>query len=93
MDKEKIKKIMDLSRLELSPEEKKKIPSQMREILNYMDNLNSLSTERIKPLKQVFLKEMPLFPDKAREYEGKENLTANSPFFRDGFFRIKKIIE
>ncbi len=92
MDKNTIEKIMNLARIELADDEKKEIPSQMKKIIDYIDNLNSLDTSGAGQGEAVFLKEMILQPDKEEIFPDIETLTSNSPSFSEGFFKVKKVL-
>jgi len=50
---EEIEHIAELSRLELSAEEKVKFGAQLDSILNYVDQLNEVNTVGVEPTAQV----------------------------------------
>lgn len=93
MRNETIDKLMRLSMLDLRDEEKSKFPSQMEEILDYMDNLKKIDTSGIAPLEQVFIKRMSLHPDRPEDFDSIESIKENAPCFENGFFKVKKVIK
>ena len=50
LDNETITKIAHLARLEVNPDEKEALLSDMNNILSFMDKLNELDTEGVEPL-------------------------------------------
>ena len=96
MDEKEVKKIAELARLELSAEEEKKIPDQLIKVLDYVGQLKELDTENIPPLDQPLgskMTELVKEEDSECVFDNPEKLTKNAPDFKDGFYRVKKIIE
>ena len=50
---EEVKKIAELARLELSPEEEKRHAETISAVLDYMDILNEVKTDQVVPTFQV----------------------------------------
>ncbi|MEA3506907.1 MAG: Asp-tRNA(Asn)/Glu-tRNA(Gln) amidotransferase subunit GatC [Elusimicrobiota bacterium] len=93
MDKKEVEKTAKLARLSFSPKEEKEIPDQLNKILKYIGQLNELDTSQVKPMSQPLVKELRLADDVPREFKNREGLAKNAPDFKDGFYRVKKIIE
>jgi aspartyl-tRNA(Asn)/glutamyl-tRNA(Gln) amidotransferase subunit C len=53
LNKEEIKKVADLARLELTDEELEIMPEQLSNVLNYIDQLKEVDTEGVLPTAQV----------------------------------------
>ena len=84
--------VANLSKLELSSQEKIRFQSELDSIIKYIDQLNELNTEdvpitsHVVPLENVFREDrvLPSLPqDKA---------LSNAPKKKDGFFRVPKVI-
>lgn len=93
MDQKDVEKLAKLSRLKFSEEEKDKIPGQLLDIIDYVDQLSELDTRDIPPMGQPFMDNLSLSPDKVEKFKNVEDIRENGPDFEDGFFRVKKIIE
>ncbi|MDA3793461.1 MAG: Asp-tRNA(Asn)/Glu-tRNA(Gln) amidotransferase subunit GatC [Elusimicrobia bacterium] len=95
MDKNEVEKTAKLARLNFSEQEE--IPGdfsrQLNKILKYIGQLNNLDTADISPMSQPLVKKLKLADDTSREFKNKEELANNAPDFKDGFYRVKKIIE
>ena len=97
MKEKQIENIARLARLRLTDEEKKKLPAQLEQILGYIDHLKECDTshaapadQRPDPDKVYKLREEG---DKLEEFKDTEKLTEIAPDFKDGFYRVKKVIE
>jgi len=96
MDIKDVEKIANLARLEFTPEEKKKIPEQLTKILDYIDQLKELDTSNVQPISQPLSNHMDrlkLMDDELIDFKDNEKLTNNAPDFKDGFYRVKKVID
>lgn len=51
--KEQIEHIAKLARLKLTPQEMEKMPGQLTTILEWMDVLNEVNTDKVEPTAQV----------------------------------------
>ena len=93
MKHETIEKLMRLSMLDLRDEEKSDFPSQMKEILDYIDKLQKIDTSGVAPLDQPFMERMRLYPDKREDFKDVQKIARNAPCFEDGFFKVKKVMK
>jgi aspartyl-tRNA(Asn)/glutamyl-tRNA(Gln) amidotransferase subunit C len=89
---EDVEKIARLARLELSGEEKEKYRLQMDEMLDYVEQLNTLDTEGVEPTFSVRAAGTGLREDGRTESLPAEEALKNAPARTGGFFRVPKII-
>lgn len=93
LDNETITKIAHLARLEVNPNEKEALLSDMNNILSFMDKLNELDTEGVEPL--IYLTdEVNVF----REDEIKQEITVeealrNAPKQDGKYFQVARVID
>ena len=93
LDNETITKIAHLARLEVNPDEKEALLSDMNNILSFMEKLNELNTEGVEPL--IYLTdEVNVF----REDEIKQEITVeealkNAPKQDGRYFQIARMID
>ncbi|MFA7283082.1 MAG: Asp-tRNA(Asn)/Glu-tRNA(Gln) amidotransferase subunit GatC [Candidatus Omnitrophota bacterium] len=93
IDKETVRHVAHLARIELQPEELEKISGELHEILGFIDKLSALKVDEIKPASHI----LPI-SNVLREDEPKKSLTAeealeNAPGKKGNFFSVPKIIE
>ena len=99
LTKNEVSHVARLGRLELSVEENEQFTSQLGSILNYIDQLEELSTQNILPTSYAVLentnKEIVGREDICKQIsdEQRENLLNNAPHRDGNFFRVKKVID
>ncbi len=82
-----------LARLKLSDEEKEEFTVQLNDILTYMDKLNELDTQEVKPTSHVIPVKNVFRDDEVRESFPREPSLRNAPEKARGFYKVPKIIE
>jgi aspartyl-tRNA(Asn)/glutamyl-tRNA(Gln) amidotransferase subunit C len=87
-----VEHIAALARLSFSPVEKERLTAQMNDILTYMDQLNTLDTEKIEPLSHVITLENVFRKDERIPGLTREEALANAPAATDKFFKVPKVI-
>lgn len=93
IDKEQVKKVAKLSRLQLSEAEVEEFTHQLSAILDYMEKLNELDTTNVEPLAHCLPISNVFRTDEVKESLGTEKTLANAPQ-RDGdFFKVPKILD
>ena len=92
IDRKTVEYIANLARLALTEEEKESFTGQLDKILNYIDKLNKLDTDNIKPtfhavpLKNVFRN------DGVKPSLTQEEALSNAPEKDRGYFKVPRII-
>lgn len=82
-----------LSRLELSPEEKKRAEKDLGSILGYIDKLNELNTDGVEPMSHAFPVKNVFREDVLVPSEDRDVLLQNAPQKKDGAFKVPKTVE
>ena len=99
--KDEVTKIAKLARIELSEKEKEKFSGQLSEILNYVEQLNQTDTSQVSETSQVTGLEHVYREDKASELtqvdkdknKNREKLLKNAPAQKDGYIKVKAVLE
>ncbi len=88
-----VEHVARLARLDLSPEEKERMRSQLDAILTYIDKLRQLDTEGVAPTSHAIPIVNVIREDEVRPCFSVTDMLANAPD-RDGeLFRVPKILE
>lgn len=87
------KHIAHLSRIELSSTEEEKFSAEIGEILNYVDELSSVSTENVQPISQISDLKNVYREDVVKESLARDLVLKNAPQSQDGFIVVKKVFE
>lgn len=92
VSKEDVKKIAVLARLEFTEEEIGNYTNEMNQILNYMEKLNELDTENIKPLSHPIENSNVFREDVLKESTLREEALKNAPDKTNEHFKVPKVI-
>ena len=87
-----VEHVASLARLSFTEEEKRKLVSELNEILAYMEQLNSLDTESVEPLAHVIELGNVFREDDLRPGIGREEALRNAPAKTEKFFRVPGVI-
>lgn len=90
--KKDVEKIAELAKLKFSDEELENFTPQMNEILSYMDKLNELDTEDVKPLSHPVEQINVFREDELKSSVSTEEALKNSPDKTDTHFKVPKVI-
>lgn len=89
-----VKKTAKLANLALTPEEEKKLETQLNDILSYVEKIDSLDVKDITPTSQVTGLENVTFNDKFSDdsLTQDEALSGNTST-HNGMFKVKAVLE
>ena len=91
--KDEVKYIASLSRLEFNESELDDFTNEFNQILNYIDKLNELDTENIKPLSHPIEKKNVFREDKLVASISRDEALKNAPDKTDDYFKAPKVIK
>ena len=93
IDKEIIKHVAHLARIELQPNELDKLSGELHAILGFIDKLSNLNVEQVKPVSHILPISNVLREDKLQVSLSSEEALENAPSKKGNFFSVPKIIE
>ena len=82
----------DLARLDLDETSIDRFAGQIGTILDYVDKLNEVDTEGIRPTSHAIFLTNAFREDEPKEHLAREKALANAPEKEDGSFVVPKII-
>lgn len=82
-----------LAKLALKPQEREAAREKMQEILDYVDKLNELDTEGIRPLSHTFPLENVFREDIVTNGNDREAMIRNAPKSKDGQYQVPKTVQ
>ena len=82
-----------LAKLHLTEEEKEKSRQDLQQMLDYVDMLNKLDTSDVEPLTHIFPIKNVFREDVVTNGDDSENMLANAPEEKDGFYMVPKTVE
>ena len=93
IDKETIKHISKLARISLDDKKIDNLSKDLSSIIKFIEKLNKLNTEDIKPLTSIIDASLKFRKDEILEGKIREQILKNSPEKTDEFFVVPKVVE
>lgn len=92
IDREQIRKVAHLARLELTEAEEEQFTTQVGSILEYFEQLSELDTENIKPTTRAIDVSNVTRPDELQPFIDLQSIMAAAPDVEGDFFKVPKIL-
>lgn len=89
----KIERIAELARLNLKPEEARKIEKELEAILGYVENLKALDTSKVEPTSHVLNLENVFRKDEVKVSGVRDEVLKHSPQAEGKFFKVPKVVD
>lgn len=93
LSKKEVEHIAQLARLGITDKEKEKYAKQLSAILDYVEQLNKLNTEKVEPIGHITGAENVMRKDEIKNKPDRENMLENAPDKENGFIKVKSIFE
>ena len=93
INENKIKKLADLSQLNLDPEEIKNLFSDFKKILAFINKLEEVDTNNIEPLTHIHPISNICREDRAYQKDIKDTYLDNSRNHNSDYFKVPKVIK
>lgn len=91
--KKDIENVAVLSRLSIPEEDQEQTIQDLDEILTYMDNLQSVPTDDVKPTTYALPIQNVFREDEVRETLPREAALQNAPLRENGYFKVPRVLE
>lgn len=92
LSREEVKKVANLARLQITPQEEEEFAPQLNAILDYFEQLKELNTDNVEPTTRAIELSNITRTDEQKVYEDRESLLNIAPEREDDFFRVPKIL-
>ena len=93
IDKNQVKKVAKLSRISLDDSKLESLSKDLSSILNFVEQLNKLDTNEIKPLTSIIDKSLDARDDTVSDGQIKDQILKNSPEKNEDFFIVPKVVD
>jgi aspartyl-tRNA(Asn)/glutamyl-tRNA(Gln) amidotransferase subunit C len=93
IDLKTIKHISKLSRISVDKKKAEKLAGDLNSIFDFIEKLNELKTDNIKPLTSVAETTLKLRSDEVKSENLREQVIKNSPEENEDYFVVPKVIE
>lgn len=91
--KKDLENVAVLSRLAIPADKEEQYTNQLNDVLTYMENLNSINTDDVKPIAHVLPISNVFRDDVVKESLDRDLALSNAPLKDDGYFKVPKILE
>ena len=92
IDREQVKKVAHLARLQITLEEEEQFYTQLSSILEYFEQLSELDTENVAPTTRAIEVSNVTRKDELNAFEDKEAFLAAAPEQEGSYFKVPKIL-
>jgi aspartyl-tRNA(Asn)/glutamyl-tRNA(Gln) amidotransferase subunit C len=96
IDREQVRKVAHLARLELTPDEEEKFTTQLSGILDYFEQLSELDTEDVAPTARAIDVSNVTRSDTLQDYAEREAILSSAPdretTLAGEFFKVPQIM-
>ncbi|MTJ84312.1 MAG: Asp-tRNA(Asn)/Glu-tRNA(Gln) amidotransferase subunit GatC [Telmatospirillum sp.] len=93
LDKDTVRNIANLARLEVREDELDHLAGELSNILQFVEQLAEVNTDGVAPMTSVCQMELPRRADEVTDGNYPEKVLANAPERIDGFFVVPKVVE
>ena len=93
IDKNTTLKIAKLSRVKIEEDQIDELSSQLSAILDWVEQLNEVNTDNVKPLSNVSTAKLPLRKDKENFENKSKDILTNAPEKLENYFVVPKVVE
>ena len=93
LNSQQVDKIAQLARLQLSDAEREAYTGQLQNIIELVDQMNSVDTSQIEPLAHPLDATQPMRADVVTESDQRSELMSNAPAQEAGLFLVPRVIE
>ena len=93
IDKNTINKIARLSRIKLEDKESEDYIKDLNSILDWVEQLNEVNTDKVEPLNNISSPILPKREDVSDDVNSSDEILENAPDKLEGFFAVPKVVE
>ena len=93
IDLKTIKHISKLSRISVDEKRAEKLADDLNSIFEFIEKLNELKTDDVKPLTSIAETTLKLRSDEIKSKNIREQIIKNSPEDNEDYFVVPKVIE
>ncbi|MBD2664668.1 aspartyl/glutamyl-tRNA(Asn/Gln) amidotransferase subunit C [Richelia sinica FACHB-800] len=92
IDRELVRKVANLARLELTSDEEEKFTTQLGSILDYVEQLNQLDVSNVPPTTRAIDVKNITREDELKPYPERDAILNCAPDQEGDFFKVPKIL-
>jgi aspartyl-tRNA(Asn)/glutamyl-tRNA(Gln) amidotransferase subunit C len=93
LDEATVARIARLARIEIDPEKRASLASELSNILGWIEQLSEVETAGVPPMTSVGEMQLGLRTDEVTDGDKVDDILQNAPEQQDGHFVVPKVVE
>ncbi len=93
IDRETARRVAHLARIEVAENDLDALAEELSAILGFMEQLNAVDVTGVEPMTSVTPMKLPWRADAITDGDRRDDILANAPNAREGFFAVPKVVE
>jgi aspartyl-tRNA(Asn)/glutamyl-tRNA(Gln) amidotransferase subunit C len=93
VDSDTVRHVAKLARMRVAPEQQQALATEMSNILRWVEQLNELDTEGVEPMTSVAEMRLKMRPDAVTDGNRQQDILANAPEAKHGFFVVPRVVD
>ena len=93
LDKATVAKIARLARIRVDEAEQDSLAGELSQLITWIEQLDEVDTSAVEPMVRVGDMTLKKRKDEVTDGNCREDVLANAPEARDGFFTVPKVVE
>ena len=93
IDTATVRKVAKLARIREEEGRLEALAAELNGIMNWIDQLNEVDTEGVEPMTSAEAVRLPMREDIVTDGGDPDEILANAPATRNGFFVVPKVVE
>ncbi|MEM8756054.1 MAG: Asp-tRNA(Asn)/Glu-tRNA(Gln) amidotransferase subunit GatC [Pseudomonadota bacterium] len=93
VDKDTVRRVAHLARIEVAEDDLEPLAKELSAILDFADELAEVDVEGVEPMTSVTPMALKRRADVVTEGGIRDEVLANAPDAREGFFAVPKVVE
>ena len=93
LDEATVAKIARLARIEIDPQKRTALASELSNILGWIEQLDEVDTDGVPPMTSVGDMQLLLRADEVTDGDKVDDILKNAPEQQDGHFVVPKVVE
>lgn len=93
VDTETVRRVARLARIAVEEDELEPLAGELNTILHWVEQLNEVDVEGVEPMTSVTPMALKRRADEVTDGDRRDDILANAPDTREGFFAVPKVVE
>ena len=93
VDKETVRRVAKLARLAVKEDELEPLAGELNAILGWVEQLGEVDIDGVEPMTSVTPMRLKQRADEVTDGNRQDDILANAPLVREGFFAVPKVVE